>query len=200
MKKIFGVLVISSLLISCGEKTAKDTSEKVLEKASTSHSAGELVIGFYNSDSIPANFNFYKVEEAALEKEGRGLESQLVSKQQGLQNLYNRYQSGMQNQSLTPNQMETLGRQIQEAEAGIARFQQEQLGAFQNKQMESTIALQNKVKAYSNEFAKEKGITLFLILGQGASTAYVDEAYDFTSEFIAYMNEKEDALNADLNK
>lgn len=200
MKKIFGVLVISSVLLACGDKDNEKAADKVVEKATTTHSAGDLVIGYYNSDSIPANFNFYKVEEAALEKEGRGLESQLMAKQQSLQNLYNRYQSGMQNQSLTPNQMETLGRQIQEAEAGIARFQQEQLGAFQQKQMESTIALQNKVKAYSNEFAKEKGITVFLILGQGASTAYVDESFDFTSEFIAFMNEKEDALNADLNK
>lgn len=197
MKKLLvGILVAASFAACSDSKKKESSNETSSEVKSVTATAGDMKIGYYVYDSIPNQFDFYKTESAALEKEGSALEQQLMAKQKAGQNLLDQYQRGVQSQTLTPNQIASLEQRIQKAQNDIAVFQQNQMGAFQQKQMQSNMTLQNKINEYSSQFAKENGFTLFLIVGQGSSVAFIDSTFDQTSAFINFMNQEEAKINS----
>ena len=191
MKQLIFSTLLIAVITACG---SEKKSDNVSEDA-TPVKAGELKIGFFNSDSIPSQFEFYKEEMAKLESEGKKLEAKAAKLQNDYQAVANDYQRGLSNNVLSDNQKMNFENRLGKMQQDMAVFQQNEMGIFQQKQMESNELLMNKIADYSASFAKEKGYSMFFVRGQGSGVAYADPSMDMTASFIAYMNEKEKALN-----
>lgn len=192
MKQLIYITIFAAAITACGSDKKTDNANE----DATPVKAGELKIGFFNSDSIPNQFEFYKEEMAKLESEGKKLEAKAAKMQNDYQIVANDYQRGISNNVLSDNQRMNFENRLGKMQQDMAVFQQNEMGNFQQKQMESTELLMNKIADYSASFAKEKGYSMFFVRGQGSGVAYADPAMDMTASFIAYMNEKEKALNS----
>lgn len=199
MKYLFVSALVATTLYACssGSDKSKEGTDAEPEKSSTVSvvNAGDLKIGYYNVDSIPARFDLYKSELASIEKEGKQLEAQAKQIQDKYEKIAQAYESGMRTQSLTPNQQISYEQQLQQLQQEMMEFQNSRMAAFQNKQMTTNQAMQNKITLYGQEFAKDKGLNMFLIAGAGSSVAFADAKFDLTNDFIDYINKKEKELN-----
>ena len=198
MVKTFTLIAAVALFVACG--TDKKSDGTTQHQGGTVMKSGELKIGYFNTDSIPNHFDFYKSETAKLESEGRKLEQKAAAMQSNYQAVANDFQRGLNNNTLSDNQKMSFQSKLEGLQQQMGAFQQNEMGAFQQKQYESNEVLMNKIAEYSATYAKENGYSMFFVRGQGSGVAYADPTMDETTAFIAYMNEKEKALNGKTSK
>lgn len=196
-KWILGFAVLG-LLTSCGgedteEKEGKKES-KVIETKVTSANAGDLTIGYYDTEKLYTDFKFFSTKGAELEAKAQGLEAELLKWQQIGQSNLNK----IQDPSLSVEQQMAADKKMQQAQAKIQQIQQGDAYNLQLEQAQFNATLEEKLLKYSEEYGKENGIKLIFARGAGSGISYIDEAFDITDSFIAYMNAKEEALNQEL--
>lgn len=192
MKKLLFVGAIAMSLLACNPGKKEKNDKQDVSTHTPAVSADGLKIAYYVLDSVAETFEVYKKEMAVFEKEGLQLQNQMAAKQKELERVYADYEKGVRNQTLTPNQIASYEQRMQGMQQQIAEFQNSKMGAFQQKQMDATQAIQNKITKYSEEFSKENGIDLFLVSGTGSQVAYANPSMDLTVKFVAFMNEKEE--------
>lgn len=192
MKHFFIIAVVAATIAACGSDKKTDSSGNTNVAPVK---AGELKIGFFNSDSIPNHFDYHKSETAKLEVEAKKLEAKAAKLQSDYQNLANEYQRGLSTNTLSDNQKMSFENRLGKMQQDMQLFQQNTMGEYQQKELKSTEILMNKIADYSASFAKEKGFSMFFVRGQGSGVAYADPGMDMTDEFIKYMNEKEKELD-----
>jgi len=196
MKQLVLVGIVALFIASCGSdeksKVNGDTQKEVSNMKS-----GEMKMAFFNSDSIPNQFDFYEAEMEKLEGEGLKLEQKAAAMQQNYQALANKFQNELNANVLSDNQKMTYQGRLEKMQQDMGLFQQNEMAAFQQKQYESTEVLMNKIAKYSESYAKDKGLTMFFARGQGSGVAYADPSLDLTASFIEYMNKEEKALNGE---
>lgn len=183
-------------LASCGNEGKKaDKTEDKADEVSASASTEGLNIAFYIQDSIPEHFIFYKEAKESLEGKAQAFESRIAKLQGEYQSQVASFQRQYQAQTLSQNQIQALQQRIAKKEESIMMLQQTEGARLQEETFESEKLLINKMEMYANEYAKEKGITLFLSKISGGQVLYADSGYDVTMDFIEFMNKKEDELN-----
>lgn len=192
MKKLLFVGAVTLFLVACKseKKSEKDKQGVNTEAASIE---GGVKIAYYVLDSVAETFEAYKKEMESFEKEGAQLQNQLATIQKEYENTYGRYETGMRQQTLTPNEIANYEQRLGGLQQRMAEFQNTKMAAYQQKQIAATEAIQNKITKYSADFSKENGIDLFLVSGTGSQVAYGNPSLDLTIKFVAYMNEQEKA-------
>lgn len=197
--RIIAISIISaSLLVSCGSDSSKDDKkdgeETVIKTNVTSTDAGDLTIGYYDSEKLTTDFTFFKNTSVQLEKEGMAIQQELESWQRKYENAARQLQENYS--SLTVAQQNNFDRTIKQSEKMIVSIQQNKMAPYQQKQADLTRVLENKLLKYSEDFANENGIKLLIAKGAGGGISYIDSAFDVTDAFIQYMNAKEKELDA----
>lgn len=193
MKKLLFVGAVALSLAACKSEKGRDNDTKSEIKTGVASTEGGVKIAYYVLDSVVETFEVYKQEMEAFEKEGTQLQSQLGSIQQEYERVYTEYEKGVRQQVLTPNQIANLEQRLGGLQQKMADFQNTKMAAYQQKQIEATAAIQNKITKYSEEFSKANDIDLFLVSGTGSQVAYGNPSMDLTVKFVAYMNEQETA-------
>lgn len=196
MKKLFLGIAAVGLLASCGgdkEGEGKETTK--IETSVASVDAGDLTIGYYNADVLVTDFDFMRETDATLKKEGEAIQTKMINLQNIVQSSYQK----LQDPSLSVDQQLAFDRKMQNAQKQLVQIEQTELYSLQERQAKLSMTLEQKLLKYSEEFAKANGIKLIFARGAGSGISYIDEAFDITDEFIAYMNAKEKEIEADMN-
>ncbi len=191
MKKLFLVGAVALSLVACKSEKKKENETKPVAHTEAASVEGGVKIAFYVLDSVAETFEVYKQEMEAFEKEGTQLQNQLAAIQKEYESVYVNYETGVRQQTLTPNQIANYEQRLGGLQQKMADFQNTKMAAYQKKQLDATAAIQNKISRYSEEFAKENGIDLFLVSGTGSQVGYGNPSMDMTVKFVAFMNEKE---------
>jgi len=195
MKQLLFLSILSLSLISCksdNKKSRKDKNEQIEHQIEqNTKTLNDLKIAFYVLDSVAETFEVYKQEMDAFEKEGTQLQNQLNSIQKEYETVYTNYETGVRQQTLTPNQIASYEQRLGGLQQKMSDFQNSKMAAYQQKQLDATKAINNKITKYSEEFAQQHGIHLFLVAGLGSQVAYADSSMDMTIPFVDFMNEKE---------
>lgn len=195
MRRVIIAACVLSVLYSCGEaKKSKDKETEVKSDTVMTKSDG-LVIAYFENDSIPEHFDFYKKTLEVLAGKQKSFEAKLMQYQNELQSKASDLQRKYESQSLSPAQLEAGQRGLEAKQQNIAEYQQSVGGKLQEEEFESTKLLINKMEMYSKEYAKKNGITLLLYKQKGGQVLYADSTMDVTMDFIKYMNEREKALD-----
>ncbi len=195
MKKIILFGAAAVLIAACSGK-AKDEKKDTPVKSAVEQSgqAGDLKIAYYVLDSLANTFEVYKAEQATIEKEGKTLSNQMESMQKEYQNEYSKYESGMRNQTLTPNQIASFEQRLGALQQRMGEFQNSKLAAFQEKQYKATETINNKIIKYAQEFGEANSLTLFLAAGSASNISYANTGLDMTNAFVDFMNAEEKKL------
>lgn len=194
MKKLLFVGAVAASLVACKSGKKEEKTETAAIKTEAATMEGGVKIAYYILDSVAENFDVYKSELEVFEKEGAKLQAQLEGMQAEYQSVYVSYEDGARKQILTPNQMATYEQKLGALQQKMGDFQNTKMVAFQQKQMDATTAIQNKITKYSEEFSKKNGIDLFFVSGTGTQIAYANPGMDLTVTFVAYMNEQEKSV------
>src|SRR5690606_34347495 len=149
-------------LVACKSEGAKEEEKKTEEPTVVNTVSSEgMKIAFYTFDSITTKFDLYKTEMDGFERQGKQLEAQMKQLEEKYAAKMRAYESGMRNQTLTPNQQASFEQQLQGIQHEVMNFQNTKMVDAQNRQMQATEVIQNKIKQYGEEFAKKHGLNLF---------------------------------------
>ena len=157
-----------------------------------------MTIAYYYQDSIATNFSFYVETQKALEAKKAKIDAKVAAQQKAYENAAYALQSGMQSNSLSQNQAEGLQRKMAMCEQEVMRIQENELADFENESFEANTVLMNKIEAYGKDFSEKNNIKLFLSKAVGGQILYLDPQFDMTSDFINFMNNKEEELNNEI--
>lgn len=196
-KTLLIIGLLAATLTACGDKKnegAIDTDNLPLNPST------DMSIAFYVQDSVPNQFEFYKTAQAEIEAKAEAFQAKLMRLQKEYQDLGGDFQGKVQANVLSQNQIEAYQQRIANKQAQMMQVQQNEGGQLEQEQFEGNILLINKIEGYAKEFAEQKGYTIFLSKGTGGNVMFVDPSMDVTTEFIAYMNDQEDALNNSLSE
>ena len=185
--------VVGFTLVSCGGDDKKTTDEPVSVEVT---SVGELTIGYYDYDSIATQFNFYVETQSRLEEKKKKIDAKIAVQQKAYESAGIALQNGMQSQILSQNQAEAYQMKMAKAEQEMMRIQQTELVPFEKESFEANEILMNKIDAYSKQFAEQNKLKLFLTRAKGGQVAFADPSFNMTTEFINFMNKKEDEINS----
>lgn len=197
IKNIALIGTIGVLLTSCGGDSEVKTEEPVNVEVK---SVGELTFAYYDQDSIATQFNFYVETQTALEAKKKKIDAKVAVQQKAYESAGIALQNGMQSNILSQNQAEAYQRKMAQCEQEMMRIQQNELVPFEKESFEANTVLMNKIDAYSKAFAEKNGLKLFFTKAIGGQVAYVDPQFNMTTEFIDFMNKKEEDLNIDTQE
>lgn len=198
MKYVAIAILATGVLTSCGGEDAKkgdkDKEGTVIETKVTSADAGDLTIGFYETEKLATDFDFMREANEELTSEGAAIEKELINWQRSLETNYTNLQTGMNDGTLTVAEQMALDKKVQQAQGMIQNIQQTKGMQFSEKQADLGMKLEKKLLKYSEEFAEANGIKLLFARGPGSGISYIDGAFDVTDDFIKYMNARQKEL------
>lgn len=170
--------------------TANASGKSPIIKSSAADSlksVANLKVGYVDLDSIDAKFEFYRSKTEAFEKKKEGLDRQLNSAYQQLDN--RRIEFLKKGNAITQAEAESFRReydqQLQELENRRRKTEQE----VQQEAMIMRDDIFKKINDYLTGFSKEHGYNYIFSYARNANLfLYQDAAFDVTNEVIAGLN------------
>lgn len=156
--------------------------------------AGDAIV-YVNSDTLLANYQFFKDLQADLEEQGKQLESQISSKTADFQKKVGSYQQNAATMTPTERQSteESLGKAQQEIQALQQKLSQEMMQAEQ----QANDSLHTKVAAFLKDYAALNDYKFVLTYSRSNNAVlFADSTLEVTDEVLnglnaAYAEEKE---------
>ncbi len=198
MKKL--IFLSALIAIGCGQEAKPDAATSKAEKPNVeSRPAGNLKLAFYVQDSMQANFKFYTEQEAALKVKTDRFEQELARMSREVQEFYQRNGERERQGQLSQVQIQQLAQEGQRKQLEIQEYQEVNGRNLEKETMAALDAVGSKIESYSKMFCEENGIDVLLIKGTGGNIAFMSSAMDVSTEFVAFLNEKEGEITAELS-
>lgn len=183
-------------IASCGgndKKTAEPTPAKVEQKA-----LGTLKIGYYDQDSLSAQFKFFKEQQTMLEKKQKAFQGKVDQMTREYQDFLKRNDERNRQGLLSQMQLQKIQEEAMMKEQAIVQYQQQNGGALEKEAFDKMEDINKKVETYSKLFCQENGLDILLIKAKGGQLAYINSSMDVTKSFIEYLNSKEEEIKKDM--
>ncbi|QNL47749.1 OmpH family outer membrane protein [Olivibacter sp. SDN3] len=186
LAKIAFGLALATVAVSCNNAqntTATKTSNDSTAAASTD---GDKIV-YVNSDSLLANYEYFKDMQTALEAKAKKTQSELQAKGNAFQREVADYQKNAATMSAEQRQSteERLARKQEE----LGKFNQNANQSFANDEAQEQEKLYNKVSDHLKGYATEKGYKYVLTYSRGnPGVLFADTTLEVTKEVVDGLN------------
>ena len=157
-----------------------------------------LVIAFYYNDSLKEGFTYYKEIDEMVSQKNLSYQNALQTKTRALENFITKKGAEANQGLLSQNEIAKIQEKAQRMEAELMQYQQNEGARLEAEVMRELTAINNKVKAFGKTFSEVNGIDLLLGYADGGQINYVNPSMDVTSAFIDFLNNQQEAIEADL--
>jgi outer membrane protein len=189
---IVNVLVILAVVFLIADKfIGTGKGSPTANKTSPSSEVPEGSIVYINTDSLLANYGYFKEEAAKLEQKGKEAEAALQARGQALQREFAQAQNRVQTGTLTPRQVQEEEQRLMQKQQSLS-IEQERLsqGLLADQQTLQAI-IQSRLKGLLEEIRKEKGYKYILNYATGTGVLMVDPELDITRTVVEELNNRE---------
>ena len=190
LKISLGLAVATSFLVAC-EQMPKSNGTT----AANSEAAGGAGIVYVNSDSLLANYEYFKQARTRLQGKGQQAEQDLLTQAEAFQKEVERYQQTAQ--GMTEQQRAATEQRLQQKQQQLQALQQNKGNELAGEESEEMKKIYDRVEEYLQKLSEEKGYKMVLTYSRGNSAIlYGDSTLDITSEVLAALN---DAYSAEAD-
>lgn len=184
IKNLTFAVLAAGTLVACNQNKPATTTAAPAAAATP----GKAEIVFVNEDSISTKYNYAVDMRKRLDDKGKGLQSELQSKQQAFQREYADAQKNAA--AMTQDQQKSAGERLQRDNATLQQFQQNAQAEFQTANGDESKKLYEKVVAFTKQYAKDNGYKMVLTFQTGNTTVlYGDPSLDVTADFLKKLND-----------
>lgn len=204
-RRLIGPASLLLLLASCsgeadlGNKDQKGTpgtagdstavaSAPLPENDPTAIEKGATV--WVNTDSVLANYTWYKDTKATLEAKGKRAEADLTNRMEAFQQEYASAQQKAQSGSLGASQMQELERSIMQKQQGLQAYKEQQGRKLMDEERKLNEQLSKTLRTYFKKFASEHGYAYVMGYSEPGPVLYADPKLDVTKAVIEGLNEE----------
>ena len=153
----------------------------------SSYSLRPFRVGFFDMDSIEANFSLFKEMEKEIGKKEDSMNSVINQMRANFQQEYQKFQE--QQSKMTPDQVNEAGKQFSQMDMDIKNRTTTLNQNYQTYYMSKQQEIVNLIKKYCIEFNKTKNYSL-IIANEPGLVYYKDTAFNITTELLHGLNEK----------
>ena len=201
--KLFAAALIGLTIASCGggdKKKGKEITEEDMRPKVESQKIGELKIAYYDQDSMKANFEYFKQQDAIVTKKQLGFQKELEKRRSAMETYYNTFMTRAQNNELSQVDSETYQRNLQIQEQELMKYQETEGARIEKETMEKLEVIGNKIESFSKKYCEEHGIDILMIYVKGGPFNYISPKMDVTKEFTAYLNKNQEQIQKELKQ
>lgn len=203
VKKIISGLVVAISLVGCSEnvKEVKELKKKVdKEIHSVSKKNNNLKIAFYYQDSMKLHFQYYKQQDSIFTQKQLSFQSKIAQKRKKMEDYYMNFMRRAQNNELSQIESEAYQRNLQNQEAELMQFQENEGGKLEQETLIKYDEISKKINNFSKDFCIENDIDILLVHAIGGQFNYISDQLDVTDEFVAFLNESQLSIENELSK
>jgi len=151
----------------------------------TGNSVNSFRVGYFDMDSIEANFSLFKEMQKEVAKKEDSMQAVLNSAKMNLQNKYKKYQD--MGATLTQDQVKAASNELSDMDNKIKNMEMTLNQSFQNFYMNKQQEVIAQIKKYCLEFNKD-GKYSFIIANEPGLVYYKDTTYNITTELLKGLN------------
>jgi Skp family chaperone for outer membrane proteins len=192
--KLITFTALALIILSCGGK------EKELENTTPNVPIikNGLKIAFYVQDSLKTSFDYYREMDSTTKAKQTKFQAQLEQKQKALQDYVTRNEEKAKTGQLSAFEIQTIQQEAQRREQTLYQFQQVEGTSLEEGTVEILDVLTKRIEAAGKKYCEKHGIDVLLIHGPGGQINFINPAMDVTKQFVAYLNQHQAEIEADL--
>lgn len=181
-------VVCAALLTACNPNEKPKTANSTTAASAEENEVAPAIV-YVNSDSLLANYEYFKEARTRLQGKSQKAEQDLKNKAEAFQNEVNRYQQSAQ--TMTNEQRQATEQRLGQKQQQLAALQQTEGNKIATEESEEMKKIYDKVEAYLQKVSSEKGYKMVLTYSRGNSAIlYGDNSLDITQEVLNGLNDR----------
>nr|WP_255710088.1 OmpH family outer membrane protein [Pontibacter harenae] len=180
---------MAAFAAACTNDQQPDATLSSNNSAATDSLAVNNNIVYVNSDSLLANYEYFKQVRTRLQGRSEQAEKDLRAKAQAFEKEVTRYQQSAQN--MTMEQRASTEQRLAQKQQQLQAQNQEAGNSLVSEESEEMKKIYDKVEAYLQQLSKERGYKMVLTYTRGNSAIlYGDSTLDITTDVVQGLNQQ----------
>ncbi|ERM81303.1 hypothetical protein P872_10140 [Rhodonellum psychrophilum GCM71 = DSM 17998] len=188
LAKVFGLLAVVSLsFYSCGKPGDSSTAENGTESKSQV-SGSDLKIAYILTDSVIANYEFFKKRSGEITEKGRKFESELGTRAKGFEQEVANFQQTAT--TMTMNQAKAKEEDLVKKERNLMTYRDNLMQELSADESKLYSDVYDQIQEFLAEYAEDKDLEFIFSNTRGGAIWYSKKAFDITEEVTEALNKK----------
>lgn len=189
LAKVFGLLAVVSIsFYSCNKSGDSSTTEGGTEDQSQVSSSSDLKIAYILTDSVIANYEFFKNRSGEITEKGRKFESELGTRAKGFEQEVANFQQTAT--TMTMNQAKAKEEDLVKKERNLMTYRDNLMQELSADESKLYSDVYDQIQVFLAEYAEEKDLEFVFSYTRGGAIWYSKKAFDITSEVTEALNKK----------
>lgn len=195
MRRILFIVLSSVILFSCSDNASGEAKQANTTPNVQPRKVGELKIAYYDLDSLQMSYSRWKEADSISRKREADFQGAREKKYREVEQYRMSIAEKQQKGLLSQNDLQNAAANIQQKEASVMQWEQQEGMRIQEELADISNTLSNRVKQFAKEFCEANNIDILLVHAEfGSQIGYIGSEMNVTSEFIAYVNQKDAEL------
>lgn len=192
------IAAVSLTIVACGGK------EKPAEQDTTPNvpvvRADGLKIAFYNQDSLTKHFRFYVEMDSMMKSKQLKFQAELQKREKALQSYVMTNEERAKNGSLSGFELQSIQQEAQRRQQSLMQYQESEGMKLEKETGELLGVISKKIEEAGKKYSQKHGLDILMMHSAAGQFIYVNPKMDATKEFIAYLNQHQSEIEADMGK
>lgn len=201
MKLIKGIsiAVVGLMIVACNGKNKANGKEVVDQTPNVPTVRTEgLKLAFYNQDSLTKHFMYYVEMDSLMKRKQLSFQKEYQRREAAFYKFAGDYDAKAKAGSLSAFELQSAQQEIERKQQALMQYQQEEGGRLEKETVELLNVITKKIEGAGRDYSKKHGIDILMTQGTGSQFVYINEAMDVSNAFIAYLNDHQAQIEADL--
>lgn len=192
------VAALSLTVFACGEKE-KPKEQDTTPNVPTVRADG-LKIAFYNQDSLTKHFRFYVEMDSMMKSKQLKFQAELQKREKALQNFVMKNEERAKSGSLSGFELQSIQEEAQRKQQSLMQYQESEGMKLEKETGELLSVISKKIEEAGKKYSEKHSLDLLMMHSAAGQFIYVNPKMDVTTEFIAYLNQHQSEIEADMGK
>ena len=191
-----GLAAASAMMVACNQKASDGTTAA---PTNTEVATAKPEIVYVNSDSLLANYEYFKDVRTRLQGKAEKKEKDLRAQAESFQKEVQRFQQNAA--SMTQQQAAATEQRLMQKQQQLQALQQSSGNELMTEESEEMNKIYDRVEEYLKQLSTEQGYKMVLTYQRGNSAIlYGDSTLDVTSQVVDALNKTYASEKAEAEK
>ncbi len=191
-----GLAAASAMMVACNQNPTNGTTAA---SANTETAVSKPDIVYVNSDSLLANYEYFKDVRTRLQTKAEQKEKDLRTQAESFQKEVQRFQQNAG--GMTQQQAQATEQRLMQKQQQLQALQQSSGNELMTEESEEMKKIYDRVEEYLKQLSNEEGYKMVLTYQRGNSAIlYGDSTLDITSSVVSALNKNYESEKAAADK
>ncbi|MFD2035961.1 OmpH family outer membrane protein [Belliella marina] len=188
LSKVLGLLGFATIVFSSCNNSSSPSEKSSESEQSSEVSISDLKIAYILTDSVIANYDFFKEQSGQITEKGKKFETELGSRARGFEQEVSNFEQTAG--SMTPNQARAKQEDLMKKERNLVTYRDNLMQELQTDESKLYSDVIDQIQEYLTEYAEANDLEMILSYTRGGAVWYSKKSLDITDKVTAGLNAK----------